>query len=74
MKTKINLTIDEDLVPKSKDYAKKHGVSVSQLVEEMLREKINKVTPSFSTRWRGKLKADKKDGLRYKNLKQRYSI
>lgn len=72
MKTKLNLTIEKDLVPKSKKYAKTIGLSVSQLVENMLREVTQKNQDSFSKRWRGKFKAEEKDEIRYKKLKERY--
>jgi len=72
MKLKMNLTIDKELVPQSKKYAKKHGISVSQLVEELLRETIRNDKPSFSTRWRGKFKTAEKDDVRFTKLKERY--
>lgn len=72
MKTKLNLTIDENLVPKSKRYAKTKGLSVSQLVENMLREVTQKQENSFSQKWRGKFKAVEKEEMRYKKLKERY--
>jgi hypothetical protein len=72
MKTKLNLTIDKDLIPKCKSYAKARGKSVSQLVEELLREKTEKGEPTFSTKWRGQFKSVKKSGVRYEKLKKRY--
>ena len=36
MKTKINLTIEKDIVRRAKIYAKENEKSVSQLVEDML--------------------------------------
>ncbi len=37
MKTKLTRTIDEDLVPKAKRYARVRGVSLSSVVEGALR-------------------------------------
>ena len=43
MKTKLNLTINSKLVPNSKEYARKKGKSVSQLVEELLEKELDKM-------------------------------
>jgi post-segregation antitoxin (ccd killing protein) len=72
MKSKINLTIDEELIPQSKDYAKKQGLSVSQLVEELLRRSVQNDKPSFSSHWRGKFKVADKDDGRFNKLQERY--
>ena len=72
MKTKLNLTIDEDLVPLSKEYATSRGISVSQLVEELLREVIENDGPAFSEKWRGRFKPARKEGPRYRKLKERF--
>jgi hypothetical protein len=74
MKTKLNLTIDEDLVPKTKAYARKNGMSVSELVEEYLREVTKKPDRSFSQKWRGKFKIDEKKSPRFERLKDRYQL
>ena len=72
MKTKLNLTIDEDLVPLSKEYARSRGMSVSQLVEELLREVTENDGPTFSEKWRGIFRPSRKQGPRYEKLKERY--
>ena len=41
MKVKLNLTIDEKIVAKSKLYAAKQKTSVSKLVEELLEKAIS---------------------------------
>ncbi len=76
MKTKISLTIDKDLLPKSKEYAKKSGISLSQLVEALLRNVIEKdgEGSTFSERWRGKLSLQEKDEVRSKKLRNRYEL
>ncbi|MBS1504165.1 MAG: hypothetical protein JST32_19000 [Bacteroidetes bacterium] len=38
MKTRVNLTIDENVLHDAKLYAEKHGVSVSEIVEEYLKK------------------------------------
>ncbi len=69
MKAKLNITIDEDLVPRSKAYAKKRGKSVSQLIESLLREVIKEDEPSFSEKWRGRFKVQVKETTKYEKLK-----
>ena len=74
MKTKLNLTIDEELVPRTKAYARKHNKSVSKLVEELLREVTEKTNATFSKKWRGRFKLADKDGPRFEKLKERYQL
>ena len=74
LKTKLNLTIDKELVPRSKAFARAKGKSVSQLVEDLLRITINNNTRTFSDRWRGSLKIAAKTDPRYLTLKDRYEL
>jgi hypothetical protein len=74
MKTKLNLTIDKDLVPKSKAYARMKGKSVSQFVEDLLRKAISDKDDSFIKRWRGKFTISDKTDTRYQVLKRRYQL
>lgn len=74
MKTKLNLTIEKELVPRTKAFARKHGKSVSELVEELLREVTDKSSSTFSKKWRGRFKLAQKDGPRFKKLKERYQL
>ena len=75
MKTKLTVTIDEELLPKAKDHARSLGVSLSQLIERALRDMSEAERPSFSERWRGNLRAadraDRKDE-RYRRLAEKY--
>ena len=72
MKTKLTLTIDEELVPRAKALARKKGLSLSQLVENSLREMDGEEGLSFSERWRGKLVAAERDEARYRALAEKY--
>ncbi len=74
MKAKLNLTIDEKLSPASKSYARSRGISVSQLVEELLKTVTHDENLSFSQKWRGKFKATEKSDSRYGQLKERYKL
>ena len=55
MKAKLTITVERDLIPKAKRYARERGVSLSQLIESALREATAQSEGSFSKRWRGKL-------------------
>lgn len=57
MKAKLNLTIEKELIPIGKEFARKHGMSVSQLVEKPLRQITEKEKPTFSEKWRGRFQA-----------------
>jgi post-segregation antitoxin (ccd killing protein) len=48
MKTKLTVTIDEQLLPKAKQYARSRGVSLSRLIENALREMGAGEAGSFS--------------------------
>ena len=62
MKSKLTLTIDEDLLSGVKNYARSEGVSLSQLVEQILRKIVEDDNPtSLLERWRGKLCAARRD-------------
>ncbi len=74
MKAKINLTIDEGIVPLAKRYARKMGKSVSELVESLLREEIEKEQTSFSEKWQGRFTTAAKDDTRYQKLSKRYQL
>ena len=61
MKTKLTLTIDSQLIPRAKRYARARGVSLSSVVEEALRTLASDESPSFVERWRGQFEAAAKD-------------
>lgn len=72
MKKKLTVTIDEDLLPKAKRYARARGVSLSQLIESALREMAVEDYASFARRWRGRLAPAERDDGRYKRLAKKY--
>jgi len=74
MKSKLNLTIDQDLIPLSKKYARSQSISISKLVEDFLRKVTQKRNPTFSEKWRGQFKVARKRGARYDKLKHRFSL
>ena len=72
MKTKVTVTIDERLVPTAKRYARSRGLSLSQLIENALREMGAGEAATFSHRWRGKFQSAGRDDERYRALARKY--
>ncbi len=73
MKQKLTITVDSELLPIAKRYARSRGVSLSSLIEQSLREVAGEHAPSFASRWRGKFRAaEHKDDLRYDALARKY--
>ena len=73
MKQKLTITVDAELVPKAKRYAKLRGVSLSSLVEQSLREMAGEYSTTFSSRWRGRFRAaEREDDPRYDRLAEKY--
>ncbi len=73
MKQKLTITVDAELVPKAKRYAKSKGVSLSSLVEQSLKEMAGEYSTTFSSRWRGRFQAAEREGdPRYDRLAEKY--
>ena len=73
MKQKLTITVDADLLPLAKRYARSRGVSLSSLIEQSLREIAGEFVPSFASRWRGKFQAaDRENDPRYDALARKY--
>ena len=72
MKKKLTITLDAELIPVAKRYARSFGVSLSSLIEQSLRRATNSEAPSFASRWRGKLRPAKRAGPRYEVLEKKY--
>ncbi len=72
MKQKLTVTVEAELIPLAKRYARSRGVSVSALIEESLRDITKAATPSFSSRWRGKFREAERDDQRYEALARKY--
>ena len=72
MKTKLTLTIDSQLIPRAKRYARARGVSLSSVVEEALRKVAADESPSFVERWRGRFQPALKDDPRFRALAEKY--
>ena len=72
MKTKLTITVDADLLPRAKQYARSRGVSLSSIIEASLRELVAEDTPSFASRWRGRFEATRRNDGRYEALARKY--
>lgn len=72
MKTKLTITVDFDLIPAAKRYARDQGVSLSSLIEGSLREMVRDQPPAFAERWRGRFREAKRDDPRYDALARKY--
>ena len=75
MKHKLTVTVDEELIPVAKRYARSKGVSLSALIEEALREATSRQEPSFAARWRGRFRLEDRPGdHRYEYLVKKYDL
>ena len=72
MKKKLTVTIDAEVLPRAKRFARSNGVSLSSLIERSLRDVTEDETSTFATKWRGRFKAVGRDDLRYDALARKY--
>lgn len=72
MKTKLTITVDSDLLPSAKRYARARGASLSSVIEDALRELTGQDGGSFTQKWRGALEPAKRDDERYRALMEKY--
>ena len=73
MKQKLTITVDAELLPIAKRYARSRGVSLSSLIEQSLKEVAGENTLSFASRWRGQFRAaEREDDPRYDALARKY--
>ncbi len=72
MKQRLSITVEADLIPVAKRYARSKGVSLSALIEESLREITQDAAETFSRRWRGKFREAERDDPRCQALARKY--
>jgi Arc/MetJ family transcription regulator len=73
MKTKLTITVDEELLPRAKRYARRRGVSLSSLIESALRDLTGEnARGSFSERWRGTMALAERGDERYRALSEKH--
>jgi len=83
MKARVTLTISPQVSMKAKTYARRRGISVSALVEQLLVEVADPAAEdpgvarggkSFSARWEGRGHLSRKDDARTRRLKEKYNL
>ena len=72
MKKKLTITVDAEVLPMAKRYARSRGVSLSSLIEQSLRDVAGEHTSSFASRWRGRFRAAERYDPRYDALAKKY--
>jgi post-segregation antitoxin (ccd killing protein) len=72
MKKKLTLTVDAELLPRAKRYARARGMSLSSLVEGALRDMAEREAASFVDRWRGTFEISGKEDERFRALAEKY--
>ena len=72
MKKKVTITMDSEVLPAAKRYARGRGISLSSLIETSLREMLREEEPSFTEQWRGQFRAARRDDPRYERLAGKY--
>ena len=72
MKKKLTITVDAEVLPAAKRYARSRSVSLSSLIEQSLRELTGGNMRSFASRWRGQLQAADRKDARYDALARKY--
>jgi hypothetical protein len=72
MKQKLTITVERELVPKAKRYARSRGVSLSSLIETELRGLVSGEDSSFASRWRGEFQPAEREDGRYEALAKKY--
>ncbi len=72
MKKKLTVTIDEEVLPQAKRYARAQGISLSQLIETTLKHLSSQEQPSIAEGWRRKFQLAKRTDDRFKRLRKKY--
>lgn len=72
MKRELTITLDAELIPVAKSYARTRGMSLSSVIEQLLREAIGESTPSFASKWRGRFRPTERDDPRDAALARKY--
>lgn len=73
MKTKFTITIDEELLQRTKAYARARGTSLSAVIEAALRKHSSVTQNDFASRWRGAFELSGGSDERRCRLLRKYS-
>ena len=72
MKKKLTITVDAELLPTAKRYARSRGMSLSSIIEDSLRTITEDLDPSFVERWRGRFITPSQDDDRFRALAEKH--
>jgi len=72
VKTKLTITIDEDLIPVAKKHARSQRKSLSGVIESALRSLTAVDSGPFVQRWRGRFRPARRKTARYNSLAKKY--
>ncbi len=72
VKTKLTITVDDEVVPRAKRYARSQGTSLSGLIERKLREVSAPAGETFASRWRGRFRPTRRKDERFRQLAKKY--
>ena len=78
MKSRLTLTVDPRVSHRAKDVARRRGMSLSAMVEQLLEEaaepQLVKPRSCFSQRWRGKMQLSEPVDARAAKLHAKYKL
>ena len=72
MKRRLSITVDDALIQESKRFAHSRGLSLSTLIESVLRDSLAADAPSVADRWRGRFRPAQRNDPRYEALARKY--
>ena len=72
MKRKLTISLDDALVARAERHARSRGLSLSSLIESVLRESLAADAPTVADRWRGRFRPAQRNDPRYQALARKY--
>ena len=72
MKRKLTISLDDALVARAERHARSRGLSLSTLIESVLRDSLAADAPSVADRWRGRFRPVQRNDPRYEALARKY--
>ena len=72
MKRKLTISLDDALVARAERHVRSRGLSLSSLIESVLRESLAADAPTVADRWRGRFRPAQRNDPRYEALARKY--
>ena len=72
MKRKLTISLDDALVARAERHARSRRLSLSTLIESVLRDSLAADAPSVADRWRGRFRPAQRNDPRYEALARKY--